>query len=78
MTIFNNDTPRVCPTCNAIINEDDTVDNCAGECDREINLREDYSELDFSDEVVRDLPDFEFDEPDDYWEDDDDEEGHWQ
>lgn len=49
-----------CRDCNSIVYEDGTAANCAGECEREAYLADDYRPLDFErDEVLRDLPDFE-------------------
>lgn len=46
-----------CRDCNSIVYEDGTAANCAGECERELNLAEDYKPLNFdNDEVLRDLP----------------------
>lgn len=46
-----------CDTCNSILYEDGTVENCAGECERELNIDMDYVPLSFDDDgVMRELP----------------------
>jgi len=61
-----------CKTCNAIILEDGTAVGCAGECDREQAVADDYRPLDFNNEkVIRDLPElWPGMNGDDDWEDD--------
>lgn len=56
-------TENRCTICNSLLYDDDTAENCTGECGIEIHHVENkYKPLDFNEdheEVVRDLPDFE-------------------
>lgn len=42
------DTPVVCAECNGIVYPDGTVENCAGECGREMCIESDYAPLNFN------------------------------
>lgn len=67
MSNYNNNTETLCEICNTIIYEDGTVENCMGECGRELNIEQDYVPLSFDEEgVLRELPEpFPYDELED-------------
>ena len=53
-----------CTVCNSLLYDDNTAENCTGECGIEIHRPEDiYKPLDFNeedtDDVLRELPEFE-------------------
>ena len=70
--MFEEQKEKKCSTCNSIIFEDDTAENCIGECGREIHAEDNYVPLSFDDDdVLRELPEpFPMDELENYVEED--------
>ena len=70
--MFDNEQVQKCTTCSSIIFDDDTADNCMGECGREPNTEQHYVPLSFDDDnVLRELPEpFPMDELESYVEED--------
>ena len=62
--MFEESKVHTCEICNSVVFDDGTVENCIGECGREINEEQNYVPLSFDeDDVLRELPEqFPFDE----------------